>query len=180
MSFCAKITLRLSFLLLIVSTTIFKMHAQNVQSGAVDSISLINTNTQNFKSVDSIIELGKTFLGKPYRFQGPNGRAMDCSGYLSYIFSAYGFTLPFSSSSIASSTKEVNFDQVRKGDLLFFKGRNKSSSSIGHVTLVISIDNGKIQMMHSCSRGVIIDQYEEMTYYTERFIKAGRPLFFDH
>lgn len=167
-----KIFYTISYILVLILP--LEVYSQNSESGIKqDSISLSYT-------IDSIIALGKTFIGKPYKYVGPSKWPMDCSGYLAYIFSVYGYSLSHSSSGMIKNTNSIKLEDVQKGDLLFFTGRNKYSGTIGHVTLVIEVTTDKIMMMHSCSRGVLIDEYQKMTYYTERLISAGRPTFFDN
>ncbi|HEY4800561.1 MAG TPA: CapA family protein, partial [Bacteroidia bacterium] len=130
--------------------------------------------------IDRIIELGKTFLNKPYCYKGPSPWKMDCSGYLAYIFSQFGYQLPHSAPAIAAVAKKINQNEIKKGDLLFFKGRNLNKNFIGHVALVIQVkEDGNIMMMHSCRRGIIIDEYQKVSYYTQRFVGAGRLPFMD-
>ncbi len=124
--------------------------------------------------IDSIIDFGKSFLNKPYRYRGPSSWAMDCSGYIAFIFSEFGYKVLRSSATLGSFVKNINKNEVEKGDLLFFKGRNKKSNSIRHVALVIEANNGIIKIMHSCKRGIVIDDYQKADYYKQRFIKAGR------
>ncbi len=123
--------------------------------------------------VDDLIQLGKKYLGKPYRYRPEAGVMMDCSGYLQYLFARYEVALPRTTTGMAGVVKRIPLDQVKKGDLLFFKGRNARSSAIGHVTMVIDRTDDGIKMMHSSSRGIVIDTYP-MTYYTTRFLFAGR------
>ncbi|MGY8988621.1 MAG: CapA family protein, partial [Flavobacteriales bacterium] len=124
--------------------------------------------------IDRIIDFGKTFLDKPYKYKGPCSWVMDCSGYIACIFSEFGYQMPHSTPSIASIVKDVNLTEVQKGDLLFFKGRDNNSNSVGHVSIVTEVTNGNIKMMHSCNRGIVIDEYQKMDYYKTRLIKAGR------
>ncbi len=124
--------------------------------------------------IDSIIDFGKTFLNKPYRYKGPSSWEMDCSGYIAFIFSRFGYQIPHSSISIGSIVENIDETEIKKGDLLFFKGMDLKSNSIGHVSLVIETINGSIKMMHSCQRGIVIDEYQKTDYYKQRFIKAGR------
>jgi hypothetical protein len=154
-----------------------KIHAQEIAASANSGIT-VDADTYLNKTIDAIIDLGKTFIGKPYKYQGPSKWPMDCSGYLAYIFSEKGYTLSRSAASMAKTVQKVSIEDIRKGDLLFFTGRNKSSGTVGHVSLVIEVDKETIRMMHSCSRGVIIDEYPKITYYKERFIMVGRPAFF--
>lgn len=123
--------------------------------------------------VDDLIKLGKQYLGKPYRYRPQAGVTMDCSGYLQYLFARYEVALPRTTTGMATMVKRIPLDEVKKGDLLFFRGRNARSPAVGHVTMVIDRDEEGIKMMHSSSRGIVIDTYP-MAYYTTRFLFAGR------
>ena len=123
---------------------------------------------------DSIIKYGKTFLGKPYRYQGASRWPMDCSGFVAHIFSKYDIALPHSAAGIAKDVLKVDFSEIKKGDFLFFKGRNIQSSVTGHVCIVVDVNNETLSMMHSCSSGIVIEQYPNSDYYNKRFLFAGR------
>jgi poly-gamma-glutamate capsule biosynthesis protein CapA/YwtB (metallophosphatase superfamily) len=124
--------------------------------------------------VDSVIAFGKKHLGKAYRSLSPDGRVLDCSGFVSYIYYQQGLDLPRSCPAIAQKVNKIKLNEVKKGDLLFFKGSNAKSSAIGHVALVISVNGDKVEMMHSCNRGILIEKLNGNRYYTQRFLFAGR------
>lgn len=132
---------------------------------------------QNIPEIDSIIDFGKTFLKKPYRYKGPSPWEMDCAGYIAFIFSKFGYEIPHSSISIGEIVKNIELTEIKKGDLMFFKGRNIKNNTIGHVSIVVEVENENIKMMHSCSRGIIIEDYQNSDYYKQRFIKAGELSF---
>ncbi len=136
---------------------------------------LIPTQNQaeNPELIDQIISYGKKFLGKPYRYKTNVPWPLDCSGFLSYIFLQNGLEIPKSSSAITTCTEKVEFSEVQKGDLLFFKGRSLTENRVGHVTMVVDTAGEKLKMMHSCSRGILIEDYPTF-YYPERFLFAGR------
>jgi cell wall-associated NlpC family hydrolase len=159
--------------------------AISAQSGSIapsDSISPLDSADYRLPTlttdpvIDSIIALGKTLLYKPYRYRGSLPWQMDCSGYLKYIYGEFGFKLPHSSSAIGLVVREIDIREVRKGDFLFFKGRSTSSPYIGHVAMVIDVnEDGSLLMMHSTvRRGIIIEKYPSDYYYVPRFVKAGR------
>lgn len=151
-------------------------------------MAIINANGQTFVSstfkndipylsldkVDSIINFGNNYLGKTYRYETPDGQILDCSGFISYVYGHYGVDLPRSSASLSSVTEKVSLSEIKKGDLIFFKGRNINSEKVGHVSMVTSVDVDIIEMMHSCSRGIIVEKYNSNRYYTSRFLFAGR------
>ena len=134
----------------------------------------IQSEFSSYSIVDSIISLGKTFLGKPYKYKTNLPWALDCSGYLAFIYSKFNINLPRSSRGLFNETESIDIIEVQKGDLLFFKGRNLADRTVGHVSMVIEVNPESIKMMHSCSRGIIIDELEKSNYYKQRFLKAGR------
>lgn len=124
--------------------------------------------------VDSIIDYGKKFLGLRYRYGGTTEQGFDCSGYVSYIFKKFGYSLPTSSSAMATVGEKIDILSARKGDFIYFKGRSTKSSRVGHVALIIQADSGQITMMHSCQRGVLIEKYNDSQYYKTRYIMCRR------
>lgn len=123
--------------------------------------------------VDRVIASSKEHLGKPYKFRNEFGRTMDCGGFISYVWSLHGVTLPPSSRGIAQQVERVPLENAGKGDLLFFKGRRRIPGRVGHVGMIIDRNGGRMRMIHSCKRGVVIDDYP-VRYYSDRFLFAGR------
>lgn len=140
-----------------------------------------NSKNEISNKTDSILDFGRTMLGKPYRYVTSDGRVLDCGGYISYIHAYAGITLPRSSASIATVTEKISLKEVKKGDLMFFKGRNIQSARVGHVSIVTSVQGDTIEMMHSCRRGIIIEKYQTNKHYTSRFLFAGKlPQVYQH
>ncbi len=148
------------------------------ESHQLELASLSKTEASEPVIVDSIIAWGKKYLGKPYRFKESPSTTLDCSGFICHIFNKFNIELPRTSGSISLETKKIPLKEVQKGDLLFFKGRSLSSSTVGHVGMVIDVDGENIKMMHSCRRGIVIDDYL-LQYYKDRFLHAGRINNFD-
>lgn len=134
----------------------------------------IEHNDEQLSVIDQMIAFGKQYLGKPYRYRLQNGHILDCSGFVYHIFSFIGIQLAYSSAAIAHLVEKIPLEQVQKGDLLFFKGRDINNQRIGHVSIVTDLTDQGIEMMHSCRRGVITEIYNNNRYYTDRFLFAGR------
>ena len=123
--------------------------------------------------IRTVVDHGQKLLGHRYRTTGIAKWPLDCSGFVSYIYSLEGIKIPRSSGAIATYADKIKDPQP--GDLLFFKGRNRGQSRVGHVAMVVSNENGQIKMMHSsCSRGIVIESYNDSPYYTSRYPGAGR------
>ena len=125
--------------------------------------------------VADLIDTGKELLGKPYGYRGNLPWRMDCSGFVSYVYSQYGITVPRGSATQANYVKQIKREEILPGDLLFFKGRNRNSARVGHVAMVIDIIDGDPVMMHSTnSRGIIIERLSRSAYFSSRYLSAGR------
>lgn len=133
-----------------------------------------NSQNETSDKTDNIIDFGKTLLGKPYKYITSEGKVLDCSGFVNYIYGKNGIELPRTSASLASLSEKISLSEIKKGDLLFFKGRNTKSKHVGHLSIVTSVDGDVIEMMHSCNRGILIELYQKNNYYTSRFLFAGR------
>lgn len=94
----------------------------------------------------------------------------DCSGFVRYVFMhSIGLDLPTNSASQFLAGLKVKRNEMKTGDLVFFRTRGKAISHVG-----IYIDNG--QFIHSPSAGktVRVDSLNE-AYWSKHFAGAKRP-----
>ena len=107
-----------------------------------------------------------------YRFGGKNPEAgLDCSGMVSYIYGqAAGLSVRGSAADIARSSRPIERDALRPGDLVFFNTRNRPFSHVG-------IYLGDARFIHAPSTNgrVRIDRLSD-SYYAQRF-EAARTFF---
>jgi len=151
----------------------FKPQSLQLNEDALCWLSEIK-NINSFKFIDDLISYSKKFLGVRYRYAGRSPYGFDCSGFTSFVYSKFGFSLARSAPGQAIVGVDINKEEAQKGDLIFFKGRNWRSNYVGHVGLVISNENGKITFIHaSVCFGIIIEN-TEVPYYSARFIKVSR------
>ena len=75
---------------------------------------------------------------------------------------------------MATLGEKVDIKDARKGDFIYFKGRSTKTNRVGHIALIIAADSGKITMMHSCHRGVMIETYNNSDYYKIRYLMCRR------
>lgn len=121
-----------------------------------------------------IMDFAKSFLGVRYRYASSNPtNGFDCSGFVSYVFSNFGFKVPRSSPEFASTGTPVKLANAKVGDVLIFTGSNPRQRRIGHVGIIYGIEDGQIKFIHSTSgksNGVTVTEFND--YYKSRFIKA--------
>lgn len=125
---------------------------------------------------DSVINYAYTFLGDRYRRGGTTSKGFDCSGYTLVVYKKFNIKLPHTSAGQGLMGYAVSKNNLQKGDLIFFRGRNRRSKSIGHVGIVISEKGQPVRFIHSSvSNGVRIDRLD-YDYYKKRFVKGVKIL----
>ncbi|WP_245943650.1 C40 family peptidase [Pedobacter nutrimenti] len=121
-----------------------------------------------------LINFAKGLIGKPYHYASKNPkRGFDCSGFVSYVFENFGFSVPRSSREFPDAGVPVSLQNAKVGDVLIFTGTNPKQRRIGHVGIVYSVDGDEIKFIHSTSgkaHGVTVTEMDD--YYKSRFIKA--------
>jgi cell wall-associated NlpC family hydrolase len=123
---------------------------------------------------DSLINYAFSFSGKKYRRGGTTVNGFDCSGYSMMVYKKFGVKLPHSSAAQSLVGIEIPKNQIKKGDLIFFRGRNSKRGGVGHVGIVISEKGEPVKFIHSSSSdGVRIDALES-PYYKKRYVKTTR------
>lgn len=122
----------------------------------------------------NIIEIAQSYEGTPYKFGGTTKKGMDCSGLLYVSFKKAGIALPRTSREMSTRGNKITFQQIDKGDLLFFK--TAKNRGINHVGLVVEVSAGKVFFIHaSTSQGVMISSLDE-SYWFNAFAEARRVL----
>jgi len=146
----------------------------NDSISAYSSIDYISNN--QIEITDSVINYGKLFLHRPYRYGSQGADTFDCSGYTSYVYRNFGYNLEHSSADQANQFDTVKRTNLKKGDLVFFAG-SRRGKRVGHVGIVTTPrENGQFDFIHaSCDHGVTISSSEE-PYYNNRYIKANRVI----
>ncbi len=131
--------------------------------------------SKNQSKPSKVVAYSKQFLGTRYKWGGTTKSGIDCSGLVYESFRAYDIILPRISRDIAKRGVKVPLHKVKKGDLLFFKTKNRRNA-INHVGLVTEIKNNTIYFIHSTtSKGVIISSLNT-SYWKSAFAEARHIL----
>jgi cell wall-associated NlpC family hydrolase len=144
------------------------------KNSLTDLTPLYASNSEKLSFTESIIDYSKNYLGYPYR-RGTHGpHSFDCSGFTSFIFKNFGYNLSSGCITQVNQGTKIDKEELKTGDLIFFKGRDTKSSRVGHVGIVISNENGNITFIHACNRGVIIENLDNSPYYKPRYVTGLR------
>jgi lipoprotein Spr len=108
------------------------------------------------------------WLGVRYKSGGNSIAGIDCSAFTATILSSYrGIQLPRTSREQYRFCEQVNRNELKVGDLLFFRTRGRSISHVG-----IYLGNDKF-VHASSSNGVMVSDRKE-SYFSARYVGAGR------
>ena len=130
---------------------------------------------QKMESPNRLLEFAKSMLGIRYRSASSNpSRGFDCSGFVNYVFSNFGFKVPRSSREFATSGEPRKLEDAKIGDVILFTGTNSRSRTPGHVGIIYSINGDEVKFIHSSSgnaKGVTISSLGD-GFYKKRFLKV--------
>lgn len=100
----------------------------------------------------AIVDYAMLFLGNPYVYGGNDlNIGVDCSGFVQQVFKAFDINVPRTSKAQSKTGMIVQYEDLQKGDLLFF---GSNLEDITHVGIYV----GDHQMIHSSTpeTGIII------------------------
>lgn len=126
-----------------------------------------------------LVDYASKFVGTRYRSGASGPKAFDCSGFTSYVFKNFGISLNRTSSSQFEQGEKVSIGNLQPGDLMFFSSHGSGRGRVGHVAMVVAVDqeSGKCTFIHASSkRGVVYQNFPDGGYYQKNFLGARRVL----
>lgn len=115
----------------------------------------------NSSKIDTVVSYAKSMVGGAYVWGGSQFGATDCSGLVMLSFAQVGINLPHYAASQALYGTTVSYNNMKKGDVIFFGGA--SISSIYHVAIYIG--DGKMVHAQNSATGIVISNVEYFSRY---------------
>ena len=131
----------------------------------------IDNNTESYL-VLQLINVASDKLGTGYRSGGTTPAGFDCSGLMYSTFKKFDITLPRSSHEMAEIGTEINPENAKKGDLIFFI--NRGQHRINHVGMIVEVNGDEIKFIHSSTQGGVIISSLKESYYERTFKQINR------
>ena len=117
-----------------------------------------------------IVDFALQYVGYPYVYGTAGPDTFDCSGFTSYVYAHFGYTLNRSSRDQVSNGVAVTKDQLQPGDLVFFSTNGSYPTHVG-----LYIGDGNIVHASTPQDGVKISSLET-SYYIQNYFAARRIL----
>jgi lipoprotein Spr len=139
------------------------------ESLAKDYMSQIMGVALNATSNVKLFQFVYDWIGTPYRFAGSSRKGIDCSAFTKELYKkVFDLDIKRNSRDIFSMVSPVSKDDLKEGDLVFFKIHSRSISHVG-----IYLGDGRFA--HASSRGVAVSSIND-AYYSRYFYRGGRML----
>lgn len=119
--------------------------------------------------LQELVQAAMTYLGTPYRRGGSSRRGLDCSGLVGAVYAQQGLLVPRTAAEQFGEGIPVAQDDLRPGDLVFFRDTYKRG--ISHVGIYV----GDGRFIHAAGRrrGVVVSELAS-AYYRSRYAGARR------
>ena len=115
-----------------------------------------------------IVQMAQQYMGTPYAWGGSSPGGFDCSGFIYYIYSQFGISLPRMSDGQCEVGRAISGDNLLPGDLVFFTTYEPGASHVG-----IYLGGGRFIHASSAAGEVTITPLGK-SYYQERYLGARR------
>jgi cell wall-associated NlpC family hydrolase len=119
--------------------------APGAPAGGVDAPNIAGNGNGDAAAKEAL-----TYLGTRYVFGGNGRNGIDCSGLVQQVFKKQGINLPRTADEQAKAGQEVPRDQLKPGDLVYFKGTYKPG--VSHIGIYLG--NGKF--VHAPKTGDVV------------------------
>jgi len=113
---------------------------------------------------DAVVRYALELQGRPYRFGGADPSGFDCSGFVQFVYAAYGIRLPRTADAQFASGAAIDSARPQPGDLVFFQTYEYGPSHVA-----IYIGNGSF--VGSIGADVHVSNFAS-PYFASRYLGA--------
>lgn len=147
-------------------------HASAASGNPGDSLSIQPDRTvKNILLRNELVKYAKQYLGLSYRYGGVSpATGFDCSGFTSYVMGFFDVSLSRSSRVQATQGQNIDVKEAKPGDIIVF--RRSRTRPVSHVAMVVDNNAEGLFVIHSTSRGVVIDNLYESSYWKPKIYMA--------
>lgn len=145
------------------SDTIYVNQVLKLTSNGTETLPSSET---SFSKIDKLINEAHKYMSVPYKWGGSTPEGFDCSGYLNFVYSHAGVSIPRTVATIWNETKAVSSPNI--GDIVFYNTMGSGASHAG-----IYIGNDQFIGSQSSTGVAIVDM--NSSYWSSKYIGARTP-----
>jgi len=111
------------------------------------------------------------YVGSPYRWGGASPAGFDCTGFVMWVYSQFGVSLPHNEAGQLASGDRISADDLQPGDVLVFA--NTYRAGLSHTGIYVG--NGEFVHAADERHGVTVSALWD-GYWATRLVGAARAL----
>ena len=124
--------------------------------------------------VNDVEHNAKKLLGIKYVWGATGPYKYDCSGFTQKIYRDAGINIPRVSRDQARVGEYISYNNLQRGDMVFFDTKKKRSGKVSHVGIYLGAGN----FIHasSAAKKIVIYNFNNKTFYKKRFLWGRRVI----
>jgi len=130
--------------------------------------------SNNLTVVNGVEHSAKKLLGIKYVWGATGPYKYDCSGFTQKIYRDVGINIPRVSRDQARVGQFITYNNLRRGDMVFFDTKKKRSGKVSHVGIYLG--SGNFIHASSAAKKIVIYNFNEKTFYKKRFLWGRRVI----
>lgn len=124
--------------------------------------------------LQNIENTAKSFLGVPYVWGATGPNKFDCSGFTQWVYREAGINIPRVSKNQARVGQYVSYDNLQRGDMVFFDTKKRRTGRVCHVGIYLG--NGNFIHASSAGKSVVIYNFDKKPFYKKSFLWGRRVI----
>ena len=138
-----------------------------------DYLALLYTSRKAEEKICTKVETNaRKLLGLKYVWGATGPNKFDCSGFTQKVYKTAGIKIPRNSRAQAKVGQYIAYENLQKGDMVFFDTNRKKTGRVNHVG--IYLEDGRFIHASSGNKKVVITSFDKKRYYKSRFLWGRR------
>jgi cell wall-associated NlpC family hydrolase len=130
--------------------------------------------TNHLTVINDVEYNAKKLLGIKYVWGATGPYTYDCSGFTQKIYRDAGIHIPRVSRDQARVGQFIAYNNLRRGDMVFFDTKKKRSGIVSHVGIYLG--SGNFIHASSAAKKIVIYNFNDKSFYKKRFLWGRRVI----